>query len=55
VAGAFAVRDPARVRDRRVLLLDDVMTTGATFTECAEALRRAGAAEVHVLALARAV
>jgi len=40
--------------DRIVVLLDDVMTTGATSNECAEALRAAGAREVRVVALARA-
>jgi ComF family protein len=55
VAGAFAVSDTARVRGRRVLLLDDVYTTGATFSECSNALLGAGAATVHALALARAV
>jgi ComF family protein len=55
VAGAFAVTDPACVEGRRVLLVDDVMTTGATFSACAGALLDAGASRVHVLALARAV
>jgi predicted amidophosphoribosyltransferase len=55
VAGAFAVVDPARVRGRRVLLVDDVFTTGATLNECAGVLRVAGAREVRVVALARAV
>jgi ComF family protein len=54
VAGAFAVRDRAVVRHRRVLLVDDVMTTGATVNECAKVLRRAGAAQVDVVVLARA-
>ncbi|HEY4186020.1 MAG TPA: ComF family protein [Polyangia bacterium] len=51
--GAFAVADPARVRGRRFVLVDDVMTTGATFNECAEVLVRAGAEEVRVVALTR--
>ena len=55
VAGAFVVSDTARVRDRRVLLIDDVYTTGATFSECSNALLAAGATAVHALALARAV
>jgi ComF family protein len=53
VLGAFAVRDPARVRGQTVLLLDDVMTTTATADACARALLRAGAAAVDVLVLAR--
>ncbi len=55
VARAFAV-NPAylqQVRGRTVLLIDDVMTSGATFNACARALRRAKAAQVDVLALAR--
>jgi len=55
VSGAFAVADPARLRGRRVLLVDDVFTTGATFTACSQALRAGGAREVRVIALARAV
>jgi ComF family protein len=53
VRGAFAVRDAAAVRDRRVLLVDDVMTTGVTASECAKVLKKAGAAHVQVLTLAR--
>jgi ComF family protein len=53
VRGAFAVRHPGRVTGRRVLLVDDVMTTGATADECARVLLKAGAARVDVLTLAR--
>jgi ComF family protein len=54
VAGAFVVHQPERFQGRRVLLVDDVMTTGATLAECSRVLRRAGAADVQVTALARA-
>lgn len=53
VAGAFAVERPGWVRGRRILLVDDVMTTGATLAECTRVLLQAGAAEVQVAALAR--
>jgi len=55
VQRAFKVPDPARVRGKCILLLDDVLTTGATVDACARALKRAGATRVHVLALARVV
>jgi ComF family protein len=53
VRRAFAVANPERVRNRRVLIVDDVMTTGATVDECARVLLAAGAACVDVFTLAR--
>lgn len=53
VRGAFKVRRPKRFEDARLLLVDDVMTTGATVNECARVLKRAGAKRVSVLTVAR--
>jgi ComF family protein len=55
VAGVFEVKYPRRISNERVLLVDDVFTTGATASACARVLRDAGAAEVFVLTLARPV
>ena len=54
VRGVFEVRHPERLRDRDVVLVDDVMTTGWTASACAGAIKRAGAQQVVVLTLARA-
>jgi ComF family protein len=54
VRGAFAIRKGGRVDNLRILLLDDVMTTGATLDACSRALREAGAKLVLGLTIARA-
>jgi competence protein ComFC len=54
VAKAFAVRHSDSITGRRVLLIDDVFTTGATVSACAAVLKDAGAEEVFVLTVARA-
>jgi ComF family protein len=55
VRSAFAVSDPAHFKEKRLLLIDDVYTTGSTVEECARTLKRAGAAEVWVITVARAI
>jgi len=54
VGGAFRVRRHELVAGRHVLLVDDIMTTGATAGACARALQEAGAATVGVVTVARA-
>jgi ComF family protein len=55
VIGAFAVKKGRKVEGQRVLLVDDVFTTGSTLRACAEALTEAGAAEVIAVTVARSV
>lgn len=52
---AFIVRQPDAITKKRILLIDDVFTTGTTVNECAKALRRAGSADVFALTLSRTV
>jgi len=54
VRGAFEVTDPSRIEGQRIVLVDDVYTTGSTAAECSKVLVQSGAKEVSVLTLARA-
>ena len=51
--GAFRLRRGCNVRDLRMLLVDDVLTTGSTLSECASVLKKAGALSVHAATAAR--
>jgi len=55
IKNAFDLNRPDKVKDKRILLIDDVYTTGATVNECARLLLNCGARHVDVLTLARAV
>ncbi len=54
VLGVYAVTDPEALRGKRILLVDDILTTGATASECARMLLTAGAKEVHCAVLGAA-
>jgi predicted amidophosphoribosyltransferase len=55
IKNAFTVENPLNVKDKNILLVDDVYTTGATVNECAKVLLRAGSGRVDVLTLARTI
>lgn len=55
IKGAFTVKHPEKIKGKRVVLIDDVMTTGSTLKECALALKKAGAKSVDTLTVARVV
>jgi len=53
IAGAYAASDPVLIAGKRILLIDDIVTTGSTLSECAETLLLAGASEIYCAALAK--
>lgn len=53
IAGAFVANSPGKFREKKLILVDDVYTTGATINECAKTLVQAGASQVAVITLAR--
>ena len=55
IKNAFAVKMPEKIRGKRILIIDDVLTTGSTVNECARVLLNGGAQHVDVLTLAQAI
>ena len=53
VRGAFSVKNPSKFREKNVLLVDDVLTSGLTASECARVIKEAGAGKVYVLTIAK--
>ena len=55
IRNAFSVNKAGLIKGRRVMLVDDVFTTGATARECSKVLNKAGAKEVYVITLTHGV
>lgn len=55
ISGAYELTDPELVEGKRILLIDDIVTTGATVSECARMLREGGAKEIYCASLAYSV
>lgn len=55
IKGAFTIKDPVKILDKRVVIIDDIYTTGATINECRRCLLGAGARSVRSLVLSRAL
>ena len=55
IRNAFQVSNPVAIRGKNILLIDDVMTTGATTKECAKILKKAGAKDIKVITLYRVI
>ena len=53
VKNAFFVTDTTKVKDKKVVLIDDIYTTGCTVNECSKVLKQAGAKEICVVTIAK--
>ncbi|MDA3797485.1 MAG: ComF family protein [Kiritimatiellae bacterium] len=53
ISGAFEALNELKLKNKTILLVDDVMTTGATVNECSKALKKGGALQVYVITVAR--
>ena len=53
IEGSFVVKNPETLAGKKILLIDDILTTGFTASECAKTLKQSGAVSVSVLAVAR--
>ena len=55
ISNAFGIQDNTLVKGKNIMLIDDVITTGATVRECSKILKKAGAHDIHVVALAHGI
>ena len=52
IKGAFKIKYPERIKDKNIILFDDIFTTGSTVNECSKMLKKAGAKEIVILTIA---
>ena len=52
VKNAFKLKNPEKIKDKKIILFDDIYTTGSTVNECSKILKKAGAAEIVILTIA---
>lgn len=53
IKGAYRIRDKSKIEDKKIIILDDVYTTGSTVNECSKILKEAGAEKIGILTIAK--